>query len=201
MPIITKDTLILASTSPIRHDLLTAAGLTFDALAPDFDEEQAKPHIKNRTPLEQALFLASGKACSVSAKHPNAFVIGADQVCALEKHIFSKPRNATRATSQLRMMSGKTHGQNCACVIAYSGKVIWQHAETAHLTMRQLTDDEIMQYVALDEPFWACGSYKFESYGKHLFAAVGGSYDTIKGLPMIPLLRTLYERDLIALVG
>lgn len=199
MPITTKAHIILASTSAIRRALLDAAGVRFDVAQPDFDETAYKPRIAHLSPLQQALTLAQEKALSVSKQQKAAYVIGADQICWLDGRALSKPETAARAIAQLAVMRNKTHTLNCGCVIARGDAIIWQHSESARLTMRNINEAEIAAYVTLDNPLNACGSYKFESYGKHLFTHVVGNFDSIQGLPMVTLLAQLYKLQLLAL--
>mgnify|MGYP000042895156 CR=1 FL=1 len=146
-----------------------------------------------------ALALAAAKARAVSTRQPDAYVIGADQICVHKGDILSKPGSYDRAEAQLAALSGSTHQQHSAVVLARGGEIVWQHVATASLTMRALTADEIHAYVAADAPLSSCGSYKFEGLGRHLFSAVTGEQDVIQGLPLVPLLATLHAEGVITL--
>ena len=113
--------------------------------------------------------------------------------------IFKKPLNINNAINQLKKLSGKTHKQTSAICLFYEGKKLWCHVEEAKLTMHRLSENEIKNYINIDRPFQSCGSYKFESYGHHLFSKVVGDSFTIQGLPLISLLRQLRKYKLYSL--
>lgn len=191
--------IILASGSTIRQQMLRACGLTFSVAPSGVDEEALSATCNDLSIAEHALTLARAKALAVAASNPNAYVIGADQICCLGTTIFSKPGSYEKAEAQLTMLQGKTHQQQVGCVIAHQGKIVWERADAASLTMRPLGKQEIHAYVAADAPLSACGSYKFESLGRHLFSAVEGDHDVIKGLPLLPLLAELHALRVISL--
>jgi septum formation protein len=103
------------------------------------------------------------------------------------------------AQAQLRRLSGKTHTQTCAAVLLQGGESIWTWVEEARLTMRALSDAEIEAYIRADTPLAACGAYKIEAHGRHLFTAIQGDQDVIKGLPLNPLLAELHKIGAVAL--
>ena len=84
-------------------------------------------------------------------------------------------------------MAGNTHYQYSGISIFLDGKSIWNFCDKATLTMKELSDEEIMDYVLEDEPYECCGSYKYESLGADLFLKVKGSEYTIQGLAFVPL--------------
>ena len=183
--------LVLGSGSQVRAQMLKSCGLKFTVEASNVDEEATSKHHAGKPVPQQAQALANAKALSVSIGNIDAVVLGADQMCELDGKIFGKPGNADRAAEQLRALSGKTHKQVSAVALARGGEILWEHHDTALLTMRELTEREIFTYIELDEPFSSCGSYKFESYGRHLFASVKGLEEVIKGLPLLATLNAL----------
>ncbi len=189
--------LILASTSKIRKKILENSKLNFEVMAPLFDEEKAKKGLK-LTPQKTAMFLAEGKAISISKKFPESYVIGSDQVCEFEKKNISKSNNAREAISQLKKFNGKIHFQNNAIVIALNGKIIFRNFSRVKLKMRKISIKDIEKYVNLDESWGAAGSYKYESLGQHLFEKVEGDYFSILGLAIQPLLNFFYQKNLIS---
>lgn len=191
--------LILASTSFIRKDILTKTGLDFKVISPDFDEEKAKKKLHSLTSKQKALELSCGKALSVSKKFPDAFIIGSDQVCEISDAEISKSKNSKEAIAQLTKLSAKPHNQNNGVVIAHKNKIIFKSFSKAKLHMRDLSQDEIKSYVELDEPYGCAGSYKYESFGKHLFEKVSGDYHAILGFHIQPLLNFLHAEKLISL--
>jgi septum formation protein len=191
--------IILASTSKIRRKILEEVKLNFTAISPDFDEEKAKTEFPQKSSKNLAIFLAKGKALSISKKLPNAYVIGSDQVCEFEEKEYSKSENLAQATAQLKKFNGKIHFQNNATVIAHNGKIIFQNFSRVKMEMRQMTSREIENYVEIDQPIGCAGSYKYESLGKHLFKKVSGDYYAVLGLAIQPLLSFLHQNKIISL--
>ena len=191
--------IILASGSTIRQQMLKACGLTFSVEPSGVDEESLSATLKHGPVDLHALELAKAKALAVAKNHPNAYVIGADQICCLGSKIFSKPGTFEAAQAQLAELQGNTHHQQVGCVIAHGGSIVWEHSAHAALTMRPLNAEEIRAYIGADAPLSSCGSYKFESLGRHLFTRAEGDHDVIKGLPLLALLTALHERRVIGL--
>lgn len=192
--------LILASTSPARRMLLSDAGLGgVEFMAPDCDEEGLKPDIASLPISEQALFLAEAKARSIARLHPDAWVIGADQMGAIDGMVLGKPGSHEAARGHLYMLRGNTHQQHTATCIAKGEEILWCHVHVSHLTMRAISDEDVESYLTLDEPYQCCGGYRLESYGKHLFSSIDGDFDAIAGIPLVPLLDTLYRLQIVTL--
>lgn len=192
--------LILASTSAVRKQLLEAARLDFQAIAPLFDEEDAKQKNPHLDISQLALFLAEGKALSISQIHKNAVVIGSDQVCEFEQKPIDKSRNADEAIAQLSAFSGKVHYQNNATIVAKNGKIIFKKISRVKLKMRKISVHDIISYVNADKPWGCAGSYKYESLGKHLFEKISGDYHSILGLNLQPLLCFLHRKKYINII-
>ncbi len=185
--------LILASGSSIRQQMLRAVGLTFSVVPSGVDEDILKRDLASKTVTERASALAQEKARNVARNYPNHLTIGADQMCSLAGEVFDKPGSYQAAEAQLARLSGQTHEQTSAVVIARGEEILWSHTAVARLTMRALTPAEISAYVATDAPLQSCGAYKLEAMGRHLFAHIEGDNDTIQGLPLIPLLAELHR--------
>ncbi len=188
----TSPRIILASTSRYRRQLLERLGLTFESLAPLVDEESLKdPRLP---PLELARHLARAKAESIAELHPEAIVIGSDQLAVIDEQILGKPGSRDRAIAQLTQMSGRAHRLITAMSVWQRG-VEREHVDVTTLTMRQLGPAELAKYVDFDEPFDCAGSYKLESLGIALFASIEtADHTAITGLPLIALVSQL--RDL-----
>lgn len=191
--------IILASTSKIRKRIMEESGLEFKSISPDFDEEKGKAENQNLPINELALFLAKGKAASVSKENPESLVIGSDQICELLGEKIDKSNNEEQAISQLKKLNGKVHFQNNALVIMKNGEVIFQKISKVELEMRKMQEDEILSYVKMDQPWGSAGSYKYESLGKHLFAKINGDYYSILGLNIQEILNFLHQEKFIRL--
>ena len=189
---------ILASNSSIRKKILEEAGITFEVIASEVDEEELKKSFSSKNFKDYCLALAKAKALDVSNKQKNAYVIGSDQICCYEDEIFSKPLTKENCFKTLSKLSGNTHYQNCGISICRDGKEIWSHYAQAALTMKFLSDLEIKDYIDKDEPFMACGAYRFESLGKNLFSSTQGDETTIQGLTLNPILKFLGSKKVIA---
>ena len=189
---------ILASNSSIRKKILEEAGITFEVIASEVDEEELKKSLSSNNFKDYCLALAKAKALDVSIKQKNAYVIGSDQICCYKDEIFSKPLTKENCFKTLSKLSGNTHYQNCGISICRDGKEIWSHYAQAALTMKFLSDLEIKDYIDKDEPFMACGAYRFESLGKNLFSSTQGDETTIQGLTLNPILKFLGSKKVIA---
>ncbi len=187
--------LILASGSATRRLLMQNAGLSFEAVAADIDERAAEqPLLQTGAPPEDlALALAMAKAVLVSENHPEALVIGADQILDLEGERLTKPADMEAARRQLLSLSGRTHHLHAGLACARGGEVVWEHVETAALTMRKLDPAFVGRHLARAGPaiLNSVGAYQLEGPGIQLFERVDGDYFAILGLPLLPLLAFL----------
>ncbi len=176
--------LILASTSRYRRDLLARLGLPFDCQAPGVDEDAVKDDAV-LTPRQVAEELAERKARAVALLHPDAVVIGSDQLAHLDGQVLGKPGTAAGACSQLARLSGRTHELVTAvCVVHPAG--IEHHVDIARLTMRALDGPTFARYVEADRPVDCAGSYKLECRGIALFESiVCADHTAITGLPLM----------------
>lgn len=188
--------LILASGSAARRRLLEAAGLSFEVEAPRVDEDAAKASFRaeGMAPRAQADALAELKALSV-ARRRKGFVIGADQMLAVEGEVLDKPRHAVEAREQLLRLRGRPHELITAVVVAREGAVLWRHIDTPRLTMRAFSDAFFDDYLsrAGADVLTSVGAYQLEGLGAQLFERVEGDYFSVLGLPLLPLLAFLRE--------
>ena len=186
--------LILASASPSRRQLLANAGLVFTIEPSGIDEDEVKRSLGSRAaPQELASTLAEMKAVKVSARHPDAMAVGADSTLACNGRMFDKPPDLAAARKQLQTLRGQTHELFSSVVVARGGARLWHWSERARLTMRPLNDGFIDSYLARagDDVLTSVGAYQLEGLGAHLFSRVDGDYFTILGLPLLPLLSFL----------
>jgi septum formation protein len=187
--------LVLASTSRYRRALLERLGLAVTCVAPDFDEDAARPSLAHLPLSEQALRLAEGKAAAVARLHPEALVIGGDQIAALGDAVLHKPGTAARAEAQLARLAGQTHQLYTAVVVMQgeSGKRA-SAVDVHHMAMRPLSVEAIARYVAQDAPLDCAGSYRVESLGIALFERLAGDdFTAVVGLPLTRLVALLAE--------
>jgi len=191
--IVNSEPFILASGSTIRKKILSDHGINFDVQKSEIDEEELKKNILNLPFEERVIKLASAKAKEVSEKNIERYVVGADQMCVSNGRVFNKPRNQKNAINNLKFLAGNTHCQYSGISIFLNGKSLWTFCDTATLTMKELSDEQIMSYVLKDEPYECCGSYKYESLGATLFSKVKGSEYTVQGLAFVPLINAFKE--------
>lgn len=193
--------LLLASQSATRRRMLEAAGVPFETVTADFDEEEAKARLIETgfEPRDLAEMLAEMKAKSVEAP-ADALVIGADQVLELDDGtMLSKPGSREEALAQLRLLSSGTHYLHSAAVVVEQGERVWGETETVAMDVRPLGEAFLEAY--LDTEYEAVrhnvGGYRIEGMGAQLFEEVEGSHFAILGLPLLPLLDYLRDRGLL----
>jgi len=181
--------LILASTSPYRRILLERFGLPFEAVRPRVSEE----HVPGETPCDRAMRLAMAKAEEVAERHPNAVVIGSDQVAAAGHQVLDKPGDAATCRSQLATLSGTDARFHTACaVLGPAGSVRLVHLDTTTVVFRPLSAKEIERYVEREKPFDCAGGFKAEALGITLFESIESKDPTaLIGLPLIWLASAL----------
>ena len=190
---------ILASTSQSRRSMLKAAGIAFIAEAADIDERQVEAAMPDLGVKGVAAALAEAKAAAVSARHPGALVIGADQTLGLGDRAFHKPASPAAARDQLIALRGGTHQLHSAVCCVRDGRPVFHHVATAQMTMRRFSDDWLDWYMATagDAVLASVGCYQVEGPGIQLFEAIDGDYFTIIGLPLLPLLAALREQGVL----
>jgi septum formation protein len=190
-----NQTLILASASQSRRDLLAHAGLKFAVETSGVDEAEATRSLlaARASPQEIAETLAEMKALRVSARHGAAMVIGGDSTLACSGRLFDKPPTLAAARKQLLALRGQTHELFSSVVVARAGARLWHWNECARLTMRPFTEVFLDAYLARagETVLTSVGAYRLEGLGAHLFSRVDGDYFTILGLPLLPLLSFL----------
>ncbi len=186
--------LVLASSSAIRRVMLEQAGVEFTADPADIDET-AERH-RNDSPASLATSLAQAKALAVSERRAGDWVIGSDSVASVDGRIFAKPGGREEAAEHLRFFSGKTLQLTSAVALALDGKVDWSLCDQAWLRVRPLSDSFIASYLDAEWPEvgYCVGVFRIEGRGVQLFDSIDGSYFTILGMPLVPLVGALRER-------
>jgi septum formation protein len=177
--------------------MLDAAGVVFEARASGVDEDALKAaHSK---PQELCAKLASAKAMSIKGASPDDWVIGSDSVVSVEGRLFGKPPSREAAAEHLRFFSGKPMRLTSAVALARDGSVDWSHVDSAVLSVRAISDEFIDAYLDAEWPEvgYCVGVFRMEARGVQLFDSIEGSYFTILGMPLIPLLGALRRRGLL----
>ena len=169
--------LILASQSPRRRELLSNTGLPFEVIPSNFEEIEA-----GLSPQETVLRFAEGKAQEVYQRCPDAAVIGADTVVALDGEIFGKPHTEEIAKAMLRRLSARTHSVFTGVCLMASGVKRMGICETK-VTFRALSEEFIERYVREVHPLDKAGAYGIQD-GYHIVESYEGSYTNVVGLPM-----------------
>ncbi len=181
--------LILGSTSRYRRELMTRLRIPFDVVAPDVDETPQRAE----APAALARRLALAKAQAVAALHPDAVVIGSDQVADLHGRPLGKPGDHARATAQLQAMRGQSVVFQTALAVVHAAKDFAQTALVpVQVRFRDLTDDEIEAYLRAEQPYDCAGSAKSEGLGIVLLDAIISDDPTaLVGLPLIQTCKLL----------
>lgn len=182
-------TLVLASTSPFRRELLARLGLPFEVDSPDIDETR-RP---GEPPQVLVLRLAEAKARAVAARHPGALVIGSDQVACIDDEVLGKPGDRARAIAQLARASGRSVlFQTGLCLLDAASGQAQTLVEPFRVHFRALARAQIESYVDRERPFQCAGSFKSEGLGIALFSRLDGEDPTaLIGLPLIRLIALL----------
>jgi len=184
-----KQILILASSSIFRRELLQKLQIPFSCISPNVDETM----LENEKPYETALRLAQDKARKIGSEYPHALIIGCDQVATLDGEQLGKPLNHTNATKQLKMMRGREVTFHSALCLFNAATGNMQAEVVPYLVrFRELTDAQIENYLAKEQPYHCAGSAKSEGLGVALIERmVGDDPNALIGLPLIKLITML----------
>ncbi len=182
-------TLILASRSPRRAELLAAAGISFEVLAADIDES-VKP---GEDPAAYVERLAIEKARAVLALRPSAVVLGADTTVTIDGLILGKPGNDSEATGMLRRLSGRVHDVFTGVALVDASGVR-SGVERTRVWFDPVTDEDIAWYVASGEPVDRAGAYAIQGLGSRFIPRIEGSYTNVVGLP-VALISSILLRE------
>ncbi len=180
--------IILASKSGVRKKILEENQIKCIVEPSNVDEDNIKDSLlkENVTPEIISKNLAELKANKISQKKNNNLVLGADSVIDLKGKIISKPINREEALQILLDLNGQTHQLISSVCISLNGSMIWNHTDKASLTMKKMTEDELIIYLAKisDEALYSYNVYQIEGEGRSLFSKIEGNEDTIMGLPI-----------------
>ena len=175
--------IILASGSPRRRELLTAAGITDFSVCPAVGEEKAPDGL---SPDELVMYLSRGKASEVAAKYPDKLVIAADTIVWADGRALGKPHSEAEAFGMLRALSGKAHEVYTGVTVMLGEKMLCE-SECTRVYFRELTDDEIYAYIATGEPMDKAGAYGIQGRASLMVEKIDGDYFNVVGLPLCRL--------------
>ena len=171
--------LVLASASPRRQELLRNAVIAFE-VHPAHIAEDPLPGEPAKACAER---LARQKALAVARQRPQDFVLGADTVVVVDGQLLGKPSDAADAARMLRMLSGREHQVITGVCLVVSGQSS-SASETTHVTVSEITDKEIADYVASGEPMDKAGAYAIQGIASRWIPRIEGDYSNVVGLPM-----------------
>ena len=173
--------IILASTSPRRHELLALLGIPFNVKNPSFDERLEA----DRPAIEQVQSFAQGKAQSVARQEPEAIVLGSDTVIEVDHDMLGKPTDLAEARAMLRRMAGRDHYVRTAVALVCSARAIDVVAlSTAVVRMKPFDERRHERYLATGESFGKAGAYSIQGEGGDLIDSIDGDFSTVVGLPL-----------------
>ncbi|HEY1382013.1 MAG TPA: nucleoside triphosphate pyrophosphatase [Dongiaceae bacterium] len=195
------DSLILASGSKTRARMLRSAGVPIEIAVPNIDEPElmASLNASGATADRVAEVLAEMKAQRVAPRFPARFVLGCDQMLECDGQWLDKPADRNHAREQLKMLRGNSHSLITCAVLVRDEERIWHHVDRAELTMRDVSDAFLEQYLeqAGEDILRSVGAYQLEGLGAQLFERVRGDFFTILGLPLLPVLAILREHGIV----
>jgi septum formation protein len=194
---VAPEPLILASTSKYRKELVERLHIKFETRAPLADEAALKTQWEplGLGPERLAELLAIAKAESLSATHPNSWIIGSDQLVDLDGEILGKQPDFASACDQLMKLSGREHRLITAVALAHSAHKTELFTDITRITFRKLSRAEIERYVEIEKPYDCAGTYKIEGLGVRLISSLETADPTaIIGLPLIRLSEELRLR-------
>ena len=180
--------IILASKSKVRKEILDKNNIKSVVMPSNVDEDIVKESLikEKATPEIISKNLAELKANKVSMKKTDEIVLGADSVIDLNGELISKPETREQAMKILKKLNGKSHFLISSVCVSKNGSMIWNHTDKAKLSMKNLSDDELKNYLSKipDETLYAYNVYQIEGIGRNLFTSIEGDEDTIMGLPV-----------------
>ena len=180
--------IILASQSKVRKKILDGHNILNEVRPSNVDEDVVKSSLlkEKASPEIISKNLAELKANKISGKYSDNLVLGADSVIDLNGELISKPDNREEALEILRKLNGKKHYLISSVCISKNGSMVWNHTDKASLTMKEMSEDDLKNYLAKisDDKLYAYNVYQIEGEGRSLFAKIEGDENTIMGLPI-----------------
>ncbi len=182
------DTIVLASASPRRSELMELAGIVFEVVPADICEDA----LPGEVPVDHVMRLSCEKSAAVAATHKGRFFVGADTIVTLDGDILGKPADEDDAFVMLRRLSGRSHEVITGFTVrdSRSGSLTTRAVRT-EVTFKPLTDREITDYIATGCPMDKAGAYAIQGGALHFVRSINGSYTNVVGLPMTELYEEL----------
>jgi septum formation protein len=180
MPQPDKPVLILASASPRRQELLREAGIAFELFPAHIPEERRA----EEAPLDYACRLAREKAEAVAQRFPERYVLGADTIVVVDHQVLEKPRDPEDAVRMLRLLSGRGHQVTTAVSLVNPAGRSETSVSTTDVYFREITHDEILNYVKSGEPMDKAGAYAIQGGAGAWVDRIQGEYSNVVGLPL-----------------
>jgi septum formation protein len=191
-----KFSLILASASPRRQELLKAAGVPLEVIPSNADEKFSA----GETPERHVLRLAREKAGEVAKTYPDRWILGADTVVIIDSQVLGKPRDAKEAEKMLCLLSGREHRVTTGyCLLHLTGGERKEGHVTSRVRFKPLSPEEIQWYISTQEPFDKAGAYAIQGKGAFMIKKISGSYTNVVGLPLCEVIEALRELDAVEL--
>jgi septum formation protein len=187
--------LVLASASPRRQELLRNGGISFIVQPADINET----HVEGEPPRDYAERLAREKALAVFGARPQDIVLGADTIVVIDGEILGKPRDAADAARMLRLISGRVHEVITGVCIVRSKDPATKRldlrvaSESTRVTMNEVSNTEIQDYIATGEPMDKAGAYAIQGMASRWIPRIEGDYSNVVGLPVALVYRLLRE--------
>ena len=185
---ISEVTVVLASASPRRRELLKLIGIVHGVRPADADESYSA----EEEPAAYAERLAREKAAIVTGVVRDSLVIGADTIVVIDGHLLGKPRDAEEAARMLKLLRGRTHIVMTAVAVSFQGKTV-SGVEKVSVTFRDLSDGEIEAYIDTGEPMDKAGAYGIQGYGATIVKRIEGDYFAVMGLSLVLLVALMAE--------
>lgn len=182
-------TLVLASQSPRRAELLRTLNLTFDVAPADIDEA----YRPGETPSAHAERLAREKALTVARRRPDALVVGSDTVVVIDGAVLGKPGDSADAVAMLMRLQGREHSVETGVAVAYAGDRAVSAIESVRVVFRAFDEQTAADYVATGEPMDKAGAYGIQGFGRTLVDRIDGDFFAVMGLPVVRMLGLLEE--------
>ncbi len=186
--------IILASTSPRRHELLSLLGITFEVVAPTCEEIPSATH----SPSKQASQFALDKAKSVSSQYPEHLILGSDTIIEIDGQLLGKPENLQNAEHMLRQLRGRLHHVHTGvAMIQKSANVSLKFIETATVWIKKFDEQTLAEYLDTQESLGKAGAYSIQGKGKRFIDKIEGDYPTIVGLPLWKTAKLLEQQGIV----